>query len=372
MESLPARASPGEGVTRGQPGRFRPKKGLKFWDAVWYFPWAVKPPIPAIWRIDVEPDEFQPAVGAKPWLGLEATCELVDRLRVSLRQRSGQPVHPTWLLRLDPDVGRCFGRTDFVVHEHRARFDEIRAHGDPLGLHVHPYRWDAERQTAYSDHADHAWTRHCLEVSARTFEQCFGEAPRRLSFGGYFLGEAEADAAIELGFEVELTAEPGLAPKAEDASLGTYSTAPTADFRTWPRQPYFPSRESLGVPAVSRAASRRLLLVPLTSYDYQTALTPWYRRWAKIALGRPRTHLPLNPWKWWPSPKAYWDLVERAADEQPARYFSFAMRTETPGTTTDQRVRGLLEYLPQHPIAERIRFVDPLAPAITSLAVPLA
>jgi hypothetical protein len=48
------------------------------------------------------------------------------------------------------------------------------------------------------------------------------------------------------------------------------------------------------------------------------------------------------------------------------------MRTETPGTTTDQRVRGLLEYLPQHPIAERIRFVDPLAPDITSLAVPMA
>lgn len=332
----------------------------------------MKQPIPAIWRIDVEPDEFQPAVGAKAWEGFVATEELVGRLRISLKARSGQTVHPMWMLRLDPDVERCFGRADFVIHRHREQFDRIRAHADPMGLHVHPYRWDAVRQVAYSDHADHGWTRHCLEFAARSFEQAFGESARRVSFGGYFLDEAAADAAVALGFQTELTPEPGLAPKADDASFGAYASAETPDYRDWPRRPYYPSRESLAAPAASMANARPLLVIPLTSYDYQTALTPWYRRIAKVLLRRPRLHQPLNPWKWWPSPQTYWDLVERAADEQPACYFSFAMRTETPGTVTDQRVRGLLEYLPQHPIAERLRFVDPLGPEFRALAIPAA
>jgi len=33
-----------------------------------------------------------------------------------------------------------------------------------------------------------------------------------------------------------------------------------------------------------------------------------------------------------------------------------------------RRVRALLEYLPGHPIAERLRFVDPLSPEIRALA----
>jgi hypothetical protein len=48
------------------------------------------------------------------------------------------------------------------------------------------------------------------------------------------------------------------------------------------------------------------------------------------------------------------------------------MRTESRGTVTDERVRALLEYLPSHPIARRLRFVDPLGPEIRALAVPTA
>jgi hypothetical protein len=33
-----------------------------------------------------------------------------------------------------------------------------------------------------------------------------------------------------------------------------------------------------------------------------------------------------------------------------------------------RRVQALLEYLPNHPIAERLRFVDPLSPEIRALA----
>ena len=38
-------------------------------------------PIPAIWRIDSEPDDFQPRSGRPPWAGFLAVADLVERLR---------------------------------------------------------------------------------------------------------------------------------------------------------------------------------------------------------------------------------------------------------------------------------------------------
>jgi hypothetical protein len=221
---------------------------------------SVKSPIPAVWRIDVEPDEHQPEVRQKPWQGFVSTAALVEELREPLARRSGRAVHPTWFVRLDPDIERCFGQADFVVRRHSEVFDRLIGHKDPLGIHVHPHRWDEERSVAFSDHADDAWTTHCLTVAAETFAHCFGEPVRRSSQGGYFLTET--------------------------------------------------------------------------------------------------------------IPKIYWDLVAQAADDQPACYFAFAIRTDAPGSVTQERVRRLLEHLPNHPVAERLQFVDPLGPEIQALATP--
>ena len=102
-------------------------------------------PIPAIWRIDVEPDDPQPGSGLPPWTGFVAMADLVERLRRPLSDRSGAPVHPTWFLRLDPDIERCYGRADFVVNHYRAEISRLLAHVDPFGIHVHYYRWDEQR-----------------------------------------------------------------------------------------------------------------------------------------------------------------------------------------------------------------------------------
>jgi hypothetical protein len=325
-------------------------------------------PIPAIWRIDVEPDEIPSSSDCFSWNGFIAMDGLVKQLRPLLEDRSGCAVHPTWLLRLDPEIGRSFGQVDFVVARYRGLVDEIIAHGDPLGIHVHYYRWDEQRQIGYSDHADVAWIAHCFNVAAKTFERCFGEPVRRASQGGYFLHDAVVDCAIAAGVEVDVTAEPGLGPLSDDRSFGAYATAPSPDFRNYPRRPYYPSRDALDAPASSSAAARPMMIVPLTAYDYQTALTPWHRRIAKRVVRRPRQHLPLNPFKTWSDPKTYWDLVERAADEGPARYIAFAVRTDAPGSRTHRIVQALLEYLPSHPIARRLRFVDPLSSEIRALA----
>ena len=326
--------------------------------------------IPAIWRIDVEPDEHEirPDPNPPPWHGFVAMAALVEQLRPRLADRSGAAVHASWFLRLDPIIECCFGQADFVVERYRRLMDDLLAHGDPLGIHVHCHRWDERRQVTYSDHADQNWIGYCVNVATKTFERCFGEPVRRSSQGGYFLDEVVLDRLLAAGIEVDVTAEPGLAPSTDDPSFGAYATAPSPDFRGFPRRPYYPSHGALGMPARFSTDARPILIVPLTAYDYQTALTPWLRRITKRVLRRPRQHLPLSPWKMWSHPRTYWDLVARAADEGPARYFAFAIRTDSPSSDMSRRVQALLEYLPNHPIAERLRFVDPLSPEIRALA----
>jgi hypothetical protein len=327
-------------------------------------------PIPAIWRIDIEPDDFQPGSGLPPWSGFVTMAQLVERLRRPLADRSGAAVHPTWFLRLDPDIERCYGRTDFVVDHYRAQIDQLRVQGDPFGIHVHYYRWDERRKVSYSEHADTDWTTHCLDTAAQTFERCFGEPPRRASQGGFFVTDAVVDRAITLGIEVDVTAEPGLEAQSDGATFGAYTTASSPDFRQYPRRPYYPSRATLGSPASSADDARPMLMVPLTSYDYNRAWTPWHKRLAKNILGWPSQHLPLSPARAWPSPDAFWDLVARAADQGPARYVAFAIRSDAPGSATHLQVRPLLEHLPNHPISRRLRFVDPLSSEIRALVAP--
>ena len=121
-------------------------------------------------------------------------------------------------------------------------------------------------------------------------------------------------------------------------------------------------------PAPSFADAQPILLLPLTSYDYYTALLPLTRRLIRKMKGRPRSHLPLSMWKEWLSPKIYWDLVAQAVDDQPERYLAFAIRTDSTDSKFHQRVRDILEYLPKHSIASRLRFVDPLCEEIRALA----
>jgi hypothetical protein len=322
-------------------------------------------PIPTILRVDVEPDEHQPTGGERPWDGFVSMMGMLRTLRQRLGAVSGHAIKPTWMIRLDPDIARAFGRPDFPVHRHPTLFDEILAERDALGVHVHPLRWDVNQQVLFADHADDAWTVQCLRSAVSTFQAAFGGTPESVSFGGYFMRNTLLDEVVTLGIKVDVTVEPGLDAREYDPSFGAYATAPSGNFTRCPRLPYYPSRTAFYLPAQSDTDARPLLMAPLTSCDYRMVLKRWYAR--VVRREQPR-HEPLNPWKRWPSPKRFWDLAERAASELPSPYLALALRTEPRGTDMHRRVADLFDYLPRHPVAKRLRVVGPSSPAIVSLA----
>ena len=62
----------------------------------------------------------------------------------------------------------------------------------------------------------------------------------------------------------------------------------------------------------------------------------------------------------WPSARYFWDLVAAEADTMAKPYVSLAMRSEQTTSTRGSRVAELLRALVEHPLAKRLRFVDPL------------
>lgn len=326
------------------------------------------PKIPVVLRIDVEPDDHSPGLQTG-WDGFVEMTRIIDTLRERIQQVSGSPLNPTWMVRMDPDIKRCFGRTDYVVDRYPQLFENLAKQGDSLGIHVHAHRWDPQRQVIYSDYADESWLRECMQVSVDSFRNCFRKPVRRASQGGYFLTESLVDLSISLGIEVDLTVEPGLRPKSRDISFGAFATAPSSDYSRFPERPYYPHRNDYAVPASGEADSRPLLLVPLTSYPYENYLKSPLRRMASRVLRGPGRHLPLSMWKEWPSPKVYWDIAMKAASRNHCNYLAFAVRTDGKQSATHLRALQLLDYLPNHPLARRLLFVDPCGAEIRRLAI---
>jgi len=81
----------------------------------------------------------------------------------------------------------------------------------------------------------------------------------------------------------------------------------------------------------------------------------------------------LYPTAGWPSGDAFWDLVEQQLRSMRRPYLSLGIRTDAAASTVAGRVRGILDALPGHRLARRLRFEDPLTvfPTARSAGVPL-
>ena len=144
--------------------------------------------IPAIFRIDIEPNEhLQPEAGddMQEWSGFVDTVEMVETLRGPLADIAGAAFNPNWFVRFDPEIERRYGRADAAFFLHREQFDKLAARQDPIGIHVHLHRWDCEKNVTFSDYGSSAWANYCLEFSSDVYAKCFDQPVRRTSQGGY-------------------------------------------------------------------------------------------------------------------------------------------------------------------------------------------
>jgi hypothetical protein len=302
-------------------------------------------PIPVVVAIDVEPDGRGSRPGSGVGLaGFHAVRARLEALRPRLETATGRAVGFAWFLRMDPQVELVAGRPDAIAIELRSSIAALRARGDGLGLHTHFGRWDPSRDGWLVDHGDPAWIDHVLRSSFATFASTFGEPCRQHRSGDRWSSPAAFDTVAELGALVDLTIEPG--------QRGTDNIDPTA--RATGRIPSY-------LDAAQTAHPHRdgpLWLLPLSAADPGPTL-PVAKRWARRLryLGQP-LHRPLVLERAWPSPDAFWSLVERHLDEQPAPYLAIAIRSDVALEPRMAGVDAILEALLHRPLVRRLAFTD--------------
>ena len=316
--------------------------------------------VPAFLSIDVEPVGFQPAndSGAE-WTGFPPMIEIAERLRSDLRRRSGGAPRFGWYVRTDPQIAEVFGRADHILARHADRVAGLQAAGDYLGVHAHALRWSADRGQWVHEFSDTDWLAEHTRSSLDAFARWSGSPARRFRGGAGFLANVIVETLDRCGVEVELSLDPMPSPTVSSVHT-TVDSSPIVgtllDCRAAPRAPFHPARHDFRVPDDRRG--RKILLIPQSTYDAATTSRRWWSRTASAA-----DVLVLYPSFDWPSPEYYWDLVARQLESMARPYLSLSARTDAPDSVELARVRRLFEFLPRHPLADRLRFVDPLTAA---------
>jgi hypothetical protein len=102
-------------------------------------------------------------------------------------------------------------------------------------------------------------------------------------------------------------------------------------------------------------------MVPLTTRSLVPPRPRWRRAARRVLRGPAPTAVEvLYPTAPWPSAHGYWDVVDQQLRSMPRPYLSLGIRTDAVGSETAARVRRIFDALPGHPLAQRLRFENPL------------
>jgi hypothetical protein len=314
-------------------------------------------PVPVFLCVDLEPDERQVQVaGAKSLRGVEAVFEHLGRLRPRLAEASGEGVRFLWFLRCDPQMDVVYGSPDYLLSQYAETFERLLAGGDGIGLHVHPWRWDESSASWIADYGNPDWIEHCVQMAFEAYRAHFGVSCELNRFGDHWLSTEVIPLLERFGVRFDLTVEPG-ARGTRAIAPGETTTGSIPDYTRAPQEPYRPSRDDFVVP--DPEAGPGLWIVPLSSADPSPARPLSWRIGRRVRFPFRSALRPLQMFREWTSPKAYWDLVERHADSLERPYLAFAIRSGDPEEADEQRARSILDHLPEHRLAHRLRFTDP-------------
>jgi hypothetical protein len=322
--------------------------------------------IPAFLSIDVEPDAFQISRDQTDhWPGYAATYEFARSLRRELARVSGAKPIFGWYYRMDPQIEQVCGRADFAMRAFPDRTVSLLEEGDYFGVHAHALRWSDERQLWVHDFGDRQWLRDSTKFALDAFAACSGSPAKLFRAGAGFLTNDIIEVLDENGVVIELALEPvagwGLHTKDVSSSVdkspmvGEYTNCVMA-----PRTPYHPSREDFRKPGNCDAL--RILLVPLTTgvgvLPSGGLMARLKRRLHAEPKPNPVRMLYLTEDDW--TERGFWDLVSHQLRTMERPYVSLGIRTDRFGSFRAARVCRVLTALTNHPLAKRLRFVDPL------------
>jgi hypothetical protein len=241
----------------------------------------------------------------------------------------------------------------------------LRQEGDYFGVHTHPLRWSNDRRLWVHDWSDRQWLRDCTKFSLDAFTACNGSPTKLFRSGAGFLCNDIVDVLDKNGVVIDLTLEPvagwGLRSKkvqsAVDSSpiVGEYTNCVTA-----PKTPYHPSHEDFRRP--DNGDGRRILLVPLSTGPAVLPSGGLISTLKRRLHGTSKPNLVmLDPTEDdWPGERRFWDVVSHQLGAMERPYLSLAIRTDRFESVRAARVCRVFTPLAQHPIAKRLRFVDPL------------
>jgi hypothetical protein len=313
--------------------------------------------VPVFLCVDLEPNEREVQISdAESLRGVDALAEQLEQLRPRLAEASGEQVRFLWFLRCDPQIDIVYGSPNHLLNRSAEMLERLVAGGDRIGLHVHPWRWDESRASWVADYGNPAWIEHCVQTAFEAYRTHFGVSCELHRFGDRWLSTEVIPLLERLGTRFDLTVEPG-ARGTQALAPGEMTTGSIPDYTRAPREPYRPSRSNFGLP--DSAAGPGLWIIPLSAADPSSALPLSWRIGRRVRFPFRPAHRPLQMFRDWTSPKAYWDLVEQHVESLERPYLAFAIRSGDPEASSEQQVRAILDHLPEHRLAVRLRLTDP-------------
>lgn len=290
--------------------------------------------IPVTICIDVEPDDrFIRVDQRSPWTGFERS----ERFFSSIREIFDAPRF-SWFVRLDPQIQKVYGSSEWPLVRYRRLFDQIGAAGDSIGIHVHSYRWIEEKRTWIIDHANQGWIDHCVRTSFDAFRVGMGRPCTLFRFGDRWMNTPTMNLLGDLGVHFDLTVEP-LLESTPSLDLNKPFSGCIPGYEQVPRRPYRPASTDFQTEDFTRRTGPWEMPVSTGVIDDPGIVRKsYYRLRGRRAEGIP---LPLNL-------GLYPDLFEKVLESSLAHVDSIVAVVRTSALSTwrgRKRVKLNLESL---------------------------
>jgi hypothetical protein len=305
-------------------------------------------PIPILFCIDSENDDFDPARrNAKRWASVEACFEKLWPYRKHLAAATGHDVEFTWVVRVDHQLGEIYGDTGYGLRTYAREWAALLTAGDDVGVHPHPQRWSPAHNGWVGGQSDPAWAVALAAEAHRVYSKILGRPPQTFRFGNRYMGQELASALEALGFRHDLTLEPGYPGR--NGTLPAHRVPGYCpDYFGVPRVPYRPRRDDFTTPDETRESG--LWFVPMSTApackSSPLARGPHYRAFAPDIFPYETLMLRLSP-----------DFFRRAIDhllhERERPYIAMVIRNDM---IRLPEVWANLEMLRTHPLASRFVF----------------